>query len=261
MKSLFRFLGIIALAAVIGFTMTACDDGNNNNNNNNSNGGGGGGVSGGSLTINGLPSGSYEVRIFPSGTDISTITAVLAANNTYKFVAYGDNNTGGNVFTLKMNSEVWTGSGNFMVSLMSNNTTFTYYYTTVAISFSNGIGTAQYSSFTDCAVGGGLTITDLPSYQQWTVSIFPDGTDISTKAAVFDASTSRIDVAYGDIYGSDVFTLSSSLTAEHWTESGDFMVLLTGSSGGYNPPRFYATVSFSNGIGTVQYSSFTAVAD
>jgi hypothetical protein len=26
MKSLFRFLGIIALAAVIGFTMTACDD-------------------------------------------------------------------------------------------------------------------------------------------------------------------------------------------------------------------------------------------
>ena len=52
MKNFFKFLGIVSLALVIGFSMAGCkdaDDGDDNGGNNNNGGGGGGAV-----TINGL---------------------------------------------------------------------------------------------------------------------------------------------------------------------------------------------------------------
>jgi hypothetical protein len=286
MKNVTKLIGIIALVAVIGFSFTACDDGN----------GGGGGThthsysttwlfnatqhwhecscgdktdvanhtgdpctvcgyssSGGSLIINGLPSGSYSVQIFPSGTDISTMSAVIAAQASNKDIAIG--NINGNVFKLlaTLDDEIWTGSGNFQVLLSVGNQ---YRYATV--SFSNGIGTAQYSSFTVCGVSGdGLTVTGLPS-GDYGVYIFPSGTDISTKTAFFTAYNNAVSngtiILGKNFNGGNVFTLGTFDDAI-WTGSGNFQVVI--SSDQY----LYATVSFSNGSGTVQYSSFTAVAD
>jgi len=41
MKNFAKFLGVIALVAVIGFSFAACDDGNGNDNGGNPGGGGG----------------------------------------------------------------------------------------------------------------------------------------------------------------------------------------------------------------------------
>ena len=289
MKNIIKLIGITALVAVIGFSFTACDDGNG--------GGGGDGThthsysttwsfndtqhwhectandgaktdvanhtgdpctvcgyssSGGSLIINGLPSGSYSVQIFPSGTDISTMSAVVAAQASNKDVARG--NINGNVFKLlaTLDNEIWTGSGNFQV-LLSVGNQFRY----ATVSFSNGIGTAQYSSFTLCDVGDGLTVTGLPS-GEYGVCIFPSGTDISTQTAFSTALSTAVSngtiILGKNFNGGNVFTLGTFDDAI-WTGSGNFQVVISGDQ------YLYATVSFSNGSGTVQYSSFTAVAD
>ena len=232
-------LVIIALVAVIGFSMTACAD--DEDNGGNPGGGGGGGTSDG-LTITGLPSGNCYVNIFPSGTDISTITAAFAANNP---VAYGSND-GGNVFTLlTLDSEIWTGSGNFQVFLTTGNL---FRYATV--SFSNGNGTVQYSSFTNCA-SEGLTIIGLPSRDYTGVTIYASGTDISTYTACEQADNKI--VAHGmNNTGGNVLTLFTEDYSEIWTGSGNLPVLDPSTS-----PWRYTTVNFSNGIGTAQYSSFT----
>jgi hypothetical protein len=236
------------LAVIFALAFTACDDGNGNGNS----GGGGGGGEG--LSITGLPSGIYAVRIFPGGTDISTTAAVVAASN--KQVANGNNAGSGNVFTLQTHDtdpKIWTGSGNFPVLLIKG-TSQSY----ATVSFSNGIGTAQYSSFADCAVGSGLTIIGLPS-DDYMASIFPVGTDISTLAGYNAAINENKEVARGhNQSGGNVFTLQTLDTdSKIWTGSGDFPVHLVPQSmtPPYNP-MVQATVSFSNGIGTAQYSSF-----
>jgi len=55
-KTILRIVGIIALVAVIGFSMVSCDDSNDNKGNGDGNGNGGGAGSGGRLTVNGIPS-------------------------------------------------------------------------------------------------------------------------------------------------------------------------------------------------------------
>jgi hypothetical protein len=61
MKNAIKILGIIALAATIGFSMTACDSG----------GGGGGSDSGITITVTGIPEGYIgkwgELTLFPDG--------------------------------------------------------------------------------------------------------------------------------------------------------------------------------------------------
>ena len=230
---------VIALVVALAFTACGGDDD-----------GGGGGVSGGSLTITDLPSGSYYAGIFPSGTDISTMNAVYGTAFN-KSVASGSNTDDGNVITLKtLADKSWTGSGNFPVLLSTGNQ---YRYATV--SFSNGIGTAQYSSFTLCSIGDGLTITELPS-GDYIVNIFPSGTDISTMTAFYAALPSVIAAGNNNGDGNVFGPLMTPDMSEVWTGSGDFMVLIWNTTFTY----YYATVaiSFSNGIGTAQYSSFTA---
>jgi hypothetical protein len=236
-----RLFGIAVLVTALVFSFTACDDGNG------SGGGGGGGVSDG-LTITGLPSGTCYVNIFPSGTDISTLTAAFAANNP---VAYGMSNDGGNVFTLlTLDNEIWTGSGNFQVLLTTGSNLFRY----ATVSFSNGNGTVQYSSFTNCA-SEGLTIIGLPSRDYTSMNIYASGTDISTYTACEQARIDNKIVAYGmSNTGGNVLTLYTEDYSELWTGSGNLPVLDANTT-----PWRYTTVNFSNGIGTAQYSSFIAV--
>lgn len=61
MKNLIKFLGVIALSAVIGFSMAACDSDSGDG------GGGGGGGRGGTLTVTGLSEFAGKYALFLSG--------------------------------------------------------------------------------------------------------------------------------------------------------------------------------------------------
>jgi hypothetical protein len=81
MKNVFKFLGIIALVAVIGFSMAACGDGD---------GGGGGG---GGLTITGIPAnlnGKYAIAAPMTGS-------IIAAAEVTQNSAKGGKISGGSV--------------------------------------------------------------------------------------------------------------------------------------------------------------------
>ena len=70
LQAISRRLIAIALAAAIGFSMVACEDGVGSP----GGGGGGGGGSPNGLTVTGLPSisGTWYAHVFPQGTTIST---------------------------------------------------------------------------------------------------------------------------------------------------------------------------------------------
>ena len=154
MKNMVKILGIIALTALIGFSMIACNDDDGPGGTNNP-GGGGGGRS--TLTISGLPSeGNWSVYVFPAGTDLSTVTAIgnvtsSISNNPSEALA---SNPNGNVFALMTRAaDPYTGSGSRPVLLLNSITTDPlnpanprYRYATV--NFSNGSATVQFSSFT-----------------------------------------------------------------------------------------------------------------
>ena len=115
--------------------------------------------------------------------------------------------------------------------------------------------------------GGTLTINGLPGGGTYAVYIFTAGTDISTYQAITNAYSSGSYQAVGAIANTgNNFTLvgwngTSATTA--WTGSGNLPVLLLNAYGSIteagNSMYSYATVSFSNGNSTVNFSSFTSV--
>ena len=143
MKNTMRCLGVIALIAVIGFSVIACDTGMV---------GGGGGQTGGSggsrLTVTGLPSDSrnWNVTVFGSGTDISTSSAL---SRNWDIEAFEWSNSSGNVFILTgadSDTSYWTKSGRFPVHLVEKSKSdYEGYWATV--NFSNGSATVPFSSF------------------------------------------------------------------------------------------------------------------
>jgi hypothetical protein len=118
----------------------------------------GGGLKTGSLTINGLPGGdTFAVYVFASGTDISTVTAAMAAFADQSWQALGAMVTSGNTFTLAgvSGSEPadFDASGNLPVLLLNSAgslvTGSTAMYSWASVNFSNGSATVSYSSFTE----------------------------------------------------------------------------------------------------------------
>ena len=154
-KAICRIAGIIALAALIGFSMAACGDEGGPA----GGGGGGGGTQGGGtgggggrsgLTIPGLPIGSsleeWWVRVYPQGMALSDTT-----NMNYDALCFDISRNGTN-FPLSPRQQVretWTGSGSRLVVLyldIIGNTNRTTYW--AMVNFSNGSATAPFSSFT-----------------------------------------------------------------------------------------------------------------
>jgi len=238
----------------------------------------------GKLTITGLPSGEYAAWVFKSGTDISNMTAVKSAYDNGSVQA-SSAPASGNVFTLYGSTvagawtAAWTGSGSLPV-LLYKDTDKTWSYAT--LSFSNGVGTAQFSGFkaitasagggtqTSTASGGStessggnpgkLTVTGLPSgeYAAW---VFKAGTNISTLAAVKSAYDNGSVQASSSAASGNVFTLygpgaAAGTWTAAWTGSGSLPVLLYKNS---DKTWSSATLNFSNGVGTAQFSGFKAV--
>jgi hypothetical protein len=114
--------------------------------------------SGGTLTINGLPSGGTRaVYVFSPGTDISTYTVITTAYTNGSYQALGASLSSDGTFTLYTWSggaqgSGFTGNGSCPVLLLSSSGSITDtanpVYARATVSFSNGTGTAAYSGFT-----------------------------------------------------------------------------------------------------------------
>ena len=106
---------------------------------------------------------------------------------------------------------------------------------------------------------GILTITGLPSGSMgdYGVMIFPAGTKVSTVDDLDDAMDSNKAVASGlYISGNDFMLLNIKNPTAQWKGSGNLPVVLENV---YGFSMYYATVSFSNGNGTVAFSKFTEI--
>ena len=269
-KSIFK---AVAVSAVAAFFSIGCGGGDGGNTAGPSGDGGG-------LTVTGLPSsgGSWSANVYVAGTDISTENVAFTVAVLEKRIAVGVTRGGGNIFplfTTTMTPSVWEGSGNLPVLLARGDT---YLYATV--SFSNGVGTIPFSSFTpvsgtgggdpvdpnDPNTGGGskLTVTRLPS-GSWTATVHAAGTDISYGLAISNNS-----IAKGGVTANigNVFTLyranETPSPSTYWTGSGSLPVSLLDGSGKDAADGIYfrrATVTFSNGNATVSFNSFTPVTD
>ena len=118
----------------------------------------------------------------------------------------------------------------------------------------------------------GLTITGLPppvGIAPYAVFIFAPGTNLSTPAIINNALNNRI--AGGAVTGEggvDFFTLAvwdsnHNVSLGRWEGTGSFPVILMDAFGDDNDARSpalrLATVPFTNGRGSIAFSSFTSV--
>ena len=130
----------------------------------------------------------------------------------------------------------------------------------VAAVFSIGCGDGGGGNPAGGGGGGSLTITGLPS-GQWSVYVFPAGTDISDGMKYLGS----MDKAEASNYGANNGNVSPLFRVEagggpspnsFWTGSGNRTVAIQALTG---TPIYRATVNFSNGNATVPFSSFTLV--
>ena len=127
--AIFKIAGIIAIVAMIGFTMAACDPHN-----------GGGGV----LTVNNLPSAVGGVNVYSSTAAPTTKAEYWAAMTTLIASMPSGNNSPFNLVNVPDISTTFNGSGNRLVviSLASDETRF------AIANFSNGSATLDWDSMT-----------------------------------------------------------------------------------------------------------------
>ena len=109
-----------------------------------------------------------------------------------------------------------------------------------------------------------LTINGLPSDNDgvYSVYVWTNGMNISTVQALSDGWQAKTWEAFGTAdSGSNVFTLYAYTEKDyydkHWTKSGNFPVSLRIDNNNNITQYYYATVNFSDGNGTTQFSSFT----
>ena len=144
LKAIYRIAGIIAIAALIAFSMIACGDEGGPT----GGGGGGGGSGSGGLTVTGLPNqnGDWSAYVLrqgettTSGRDWAAKDEALATNS----------NRRGSTFALHIVGDSgvrYTGSGNRVVVLHDYTPSPSVYYVGTA-NFSNGSATVPFSSFT-----------------------------------------------------------------------------------------------------------------
>jgi hypothetical protein len=240
---------------------------------------------GGKLTITGLPAGGTRaVYVFSSGTDISTYSAITTAymNGSYQAVGASPGSDGAfTLYTWSGGSQGggFNGNGSYPVLLLNSGGSITDtanpMYSRATVSFSSGTGSVSYGSFSAVlygsddppGAGGKLTITGLPTGGTQAVYVFSSGTDISTYTAISSAYMNGSYQAVGASPGSDgaftLYTWSGGSQGGGFSGSGSYPVLLLNSGGSVtdtaNPMYSRATVTFTDGTGTVSYSGFSAV--
>jgi len=152
MKKTIKLLWIIALTAVIVFSMTAATCGNKSGDSEADTGGSG---EPGTLTITGLPKQELLAVVVSADKDLSSLVSVGVA--ALVFEAGGENSpSGGNVFELSemFSGNSWTGTGKRQVILINNkcnekNPTDKNnpMFRTATVNFTNGGAKVRFNSF------------------------------------------------------------------------------------------------------------------
>jgi len=127
-----------------------------------------------------------------------------------------------------------------------------------------GGGSSGGEKATSSGMPGLLKITGLPE-QNWSVAVFGTNIDLSTITSISSVAETSIE-AFGTRFSfGDPFSLTSS-AGSLWTVTGRRQVVLVNQdhdrvniTDKNNPLARTATVNFSNGSATVNFSSFTAV--
>jgi len=143
MKNFFKFLGIISLVLVMGFSMAACKDDDGGDDNGGDDNGGQQQGGGGGLTIQNPPSGSISVGGFinqAAPTTQSSVPSVMA----------GDLTNSGQPPVVKLLSTTtyaeYTGSDSVLI-LIRLASPETYKFTVVQ--FANGVATVDWNTMTE----------------------------------------------------------------------------------------------------------------
>jgi hypothetical protein len=160
MKRVIRFS---ILVAMISFAVTSCkknngDDDDNGSVTNND----------GKLTVIGLPEGpAYDVEVYESGTDLSTLADRTTAITNGKILAHGSvKEKGGNIFSLykeASSTEKWSGSGNNLIVLLSESNMVNPKIAVIA-TVTKGTGEINYNAFAAAFQGGEEGIVAPPDW-------------------------------------------------------------------------------------------------
>ena len=117
---------------------------------------------------------------------------------------------------------------------------------------------------------GKLTIIGLSSIGTQAVYVFNTGTDISSYVDIVEAYSEGKYISVGaSIASGNIFTLfrwvNNELLSDNFSNTGSFPVLFLNTAGSItdsnNPMYSWTTVSFSNGVGSVNYNQFEPVMD
>jgi hypothetical protein len=264
MKNLTKLIGIIALAAIIGFSFAACDNGTT---------GGGGGYT---------PNNSgRDSRLVCTGNEAWVDDYPVGNRDGFIFKADGsfqiiDDYNGSSLGVWAIyGTGSWTTSGNNTLIISGSRGPATYSCTVPANTlriFDNSTSTTLTKTTVTIGGGGGnnpgggggnstLTITGLPQ-GEWVVMVFAAGTDISTSSAfVYAFGSEQAGGANGSDKSSSSFPLIEqgiTQTSPPWRGSGNREVALFTVA---TREFYYATVNFSNGSATVPFSNFRRMTD
>jgi hypothetical protein len=194
MKNFFRMFGIIALAAVIGFSMIACGDGDDENSNNNENGNGNGNGDD-NIIVGNLPDSYYE-PIDASGNAVAAASAVA-----YRVVRGTEAPPNEVIIASAYNGKPVTVIGRPDDS--SDNTVFYNRTNITSVQIPNSVTSIEHSVFRGCSNLTGIT---LPSNLKFiSAGVFWDCTSltgITIPASVTDLGKIHPSVMYlGAFYG------------------------------------------------------------
>jgi len=153
MKNIVKLFGIIALVALIGFSMVACggDDGGGGG------GGGGGGSGNGSLTITGLT--AYNGK-YVGGSCVKSADNIIMAGGQYN----NGTLTGGEIKDGTVTLKVWKSDGMNVTNYSGNDKSVTFYLSfmdkatdsigigtssrgEVTVDFTNGVASGAFQPF------------------------------------------------------------------------------------------------------------------
>ena len=225
----------------------------------------------GILTINNLPSGAdYAVGVYNHSGTIGDLLewASVAAN----IIAAGTGTASSSMTLYAANtSDVFSGSGTYMVALYTATTPITLLYKT-GVSFSNGCATVDYNEMVDLSGNspdpnagnkGKLTVNNFPSGASFAITVYNTNIKVESMLDITDvlaqASSKTLASSVGMAASSPVSLVKYSNPLSAFDGTGTYLVLLARISpiGTY----FADQVSFTDGCAEIDFSALGLTSD
>jgi len=151
MKNKFRFIGIIALVAVIGFGMAGCDDGSGGGNNDPK-----------TIVITGIPA---EI------TNINDFGLLRRGSGMLSAAGSGEVSSGSVTIALiggsVWNPEPWTGNGNFIIEFSTPGPRYWYYTGGRTFAELGATGSFTYDPIPEYNIRSATSTIPWNQFQEW----------------------------------------------------------------------------------------------